>query len=79
MRAGGLLGGLGYHRTGQFLGTADQEVHERVVEFTRKLMPEHEERIRLHDGPRPLFHTHGVEQDFEKLFARRVELPSGGC
>ena len=56
----------------------DEEVHERVVEFTNKLMPEHQDRIRLHKGPRPLFHSHGVEQDFEKIFSRRVELPSGG-
>jgi len=56
----------------------DAEVHQRVVDFTRKLMPEHEDRIRLHNGSRPLFHANGVEQDFEKIFSRRVELPSGG-
>lgn len=56
----------------------DQHVYERMVEFTKALMPEHVDRIRLHDGARPLFHTHGVEQDFEKTFSRRVELPSGG-
>ncbi|MEW6074291.1 MAG: Rne/Rng family ribonuclease, partial [Planctomycetota bacterium] len=56
----------------------DEEVYRRVVEFTRRLMPEHEDRIKLHQGPRPLFHLQGVEQDFEKIFSRRVELPSGG-
>ena len=55
-----------------------EEVHQRMVDFTTRLMPEHVERIKEHDGPRPLFHSHGVEQDFEKIFARRVELPSGG-
>jgi len=56
----------------------DPEVYQRVVEFTKRLMPEHLERVRLHEGERPLFHSHGVEQDFEKIFARRIELPSGG-
>jgi len=56
----------------------DPEVYQRVVEFTKRLMPEHLERVRMHEGERPLFHSHGVEQDFEKIFARRVELPSGG-
>jgi len=56
----------------------DPEVYRRMVEFTGRLMPEHLDRVKLHEGPRPLFHSHGVEQDFEKIFARRVELPSGG-
>jgi len=56
----------------------DQAVYERMIKFTEKLMPEHIDRIKLHDGPRPLFQSYGVEQDFEKIFARRVELPSGG-
>ncbi len=56
----------------------DPEVFQRMIEFTKRLMPEHLERVKLHEGPRPLFHSHGVEQDFEKIFARRVELPSGG-
>ncbi|MFT5150805.1 MAG: ribonuclease E [Planctomycetota bacterium] len=56
----------------------DPTVHEQLKEFAHQLMPEHEDRIRLHDGDRPLFHHYGIEQDFEKIFARRVELPSGG-
>jgi ribonuclease E len=56
----------------------DDEVFDRMVDFTKILMPEHVERIKRHDGPRPLLQTYGVEQDFEKIFARRVELPSGG-
>ena len=56
----------------------DEEVFDRMVEFTKRLMPEHVERIQMHEAQRPLFHAHGVEQDFEKIFSRRVELPSGG-
>lgn len=56
----------------------DPVVHEELTEFAEKLMPEHIGRIKLHGADRPLFHHYGVEQDFEKIFARRVELPSGG-
>jgi ribonuclease E len=56
----------------------DEEVHREMVEFAERLMPEHVDRIKLHKGPRPLFHTYGLEQEFERMFARRVELPSGG-
>ncbi|MBK8178488.1 MAG: Rne/Rng family ribonuclease [Planctomycetes bacterium] len=57
----------------------DPEVFQRVREFTSRLMtPEDLERIQLHDGARPLFHAYGVEQDFERIFSRRIELPSGG-
>ncbi|MDG2141964.1 MAG: Rne/Rng family ribonuclease [Planctomycetota bacterium] len=56
----------------------DEDVCERMRDFARKLMPEHVERIVRHDGARPLFHDYDVEQDYEKIFSRRVELPSGG-
>jgi len=56
----------------------DPEQYGRMIDFTKKLMPEFVERVKLHQGPRPLLHTHGVEQDFEKIFARRIDLPSGG-
>jgi ribonuclease E len=56
----------------------DSEVHRQIVEFTKQLMPENQDRVKLHTGPRPLFHTYGVEPDFERILARRIELPSGG-
>ena len=56
----------------------DPEVHRQILEFTRRLMPEAEERVKLHDAAKPLFQSYGVEPDFERLFARRIELPSGG-
>ena len=56
----------------------DPMVHEQLVDFAQQLMPEQVDRIKVHDGDRPIFHHHGIEQDFEKIFARRVDLPSGG-
>jgi ribonuclease E len=56
----------------------DEGVYRRVREFVERLMPENLDRIKLHEGPKPLFHTHGVEQDFERIFSRRLDLPCGG-
>ncbi|HPF15529.1 MAG TPA: Rne/Rng family ribonuclease, partial [Planctomycetota bacterium] len=56
----------------------DFAVHEQMVEFAERLMPEHVERIQRYEGQRPIFHHFGIEQDFEQIFNRRVELPSGG-
>ncbi len=56
----------------------DADEYERMGAFTERLMPEFVDRVKLHDAPRPLLHAYGVEQDFEKIFSRRVELPSGG-
>jgi ribonuclease E len=56
----------------------DVEVHRQILDFAHKLMPEDESRVQLHTGPKPLFHSYGVEPDFERIFSRRIELPSGG-
>ncbi|MCY3000488.1 MAG: Rne/Rng family ribonuclease, partial [Planctomycetota bacterium] len=56
----------------------DEKVYNRVREFMQKLIPEKVDRVQLHQGPKPLFHTHNVEQDFERIFSRRIDLPSGG-
>ena len=56
----------------------DPVVYEELISFAEKLMPEHTDRIIHHEGDRPIFHHYGIEQDFEKIFVRRVELPSGG-
>jgi ribonuclease E len=56
----------------------DARVFKRVKEFADKLMPEESHKIHLHSGDRPLFHAHSIEQDFEKIFSRRIDLPSGG-
>ncbi len=56
----------------------EPKTFERVKEFAELLMPEHVDCIKLHDGDRPLFHSAGIEQEFERIFSRRIELPSGG-
>ena len=54
------------------------EVLERVRSFLELVGPELVGRVRLHQGPVPLFHHYGVEQELARLGRRRVKLPSGG-
>ena len=56
----------------------DVGVYEQMVSFANALMPEHVDRIKKYEGERPLFQDCGIEQDFERIFSRRVDLPSGG-
>jgi len=39
-----------------------------------------DERVRIerHEGPRPLFHAFGIEQQIDECCARKVRLPGGG-
>jgi len=56
----------------------DEGAYKKIVEFAELLMPDHVDRFKLYTDARPLFHHYGVEQDFERIFSRRIELPSGG-
>lgn len=56
----------------------DFQVYEQMVQFAEALMPEHVGRIKRYEGAKPLFQDCGIEPDFERIFSRRVDLPSGG-
>ena len=56
----------------------DEKMHEELCKFADQVMPEFKDRIKLHTGNRPLFREEGMEEEFERIFARRVDLPSGG-
>ncbi len=67
-----------FNKTTKKVVVDDPGVLEQLDDFATKLMPEHQERIQRYTGDRPIFHDAGIEQDFEKIFTRRVELASGG-
>ncbi|MEM1453113.1 MAG: Rne/Rng family ribonuclease [Planctomycetota bacterium] len=67
-----------FNRSTKEVVVDDLGVYEQMVGFAEQLMPEHVGRIKKHEGDRPLFQHVGIEQDFERIFARRVDLPSGG-
>jgi len=51
---------------------------QRTLELVRELMPALAPRVRLWNGPQPLFEEHNVSSEIEKALRPRVWLPSGG-
>lgn len=54
------------------------EALARAREVMAAIQPGLAERLRLHAGKEPLFHAHGIEEQVDRLHARRVPLPGGG-
>jgi len=71
-----------------FRDLVDRDVKEIVVDTPEALLrargvmaaiqPTLVERLRFHKGPEPLFHAFGIEEQVDRLHARRVCLPGGG-
>jgi len=56
----------------------DPEEHERAVEFLRGVDAALASRIELYRGDRPLFATHGLDDEILRALRPRVWLPGGG-
>ncbi len=59
--------------------TADnRKVHKQIVDYVRAFDPDLLERVRFYDAPRHLFDHAGLEEEIQRSFRRRVDLPTGG-
>jgi ribonuclease G len=56
----------------------DQKQHHRLESFFNRTAPELLERLEHYQGKEPLFEKYGVEEAFQSVLKRRVDLPSGG-
>jgi ribonuclease G len=56
----------------------DQKQHHRLESFFNRTAPELLERLDYYEGDEPLFEKYGVEDAFQSVLKRRVDLPSGG-
>ncbi len=54
------------------------EAFEKALDFTSKLMPDFEDRIKRYDETIPLFTRYQIESQIETAYQREVNLPSGG-
>jgi len=53
--------------------------HEKILSFLDYMrMSEYKERVRVHDGARPLFEASQVEEQIQASLSRRVRLAGGG-
>jgi len=55
-----------------------EETAARMRQFTASFIPAMGERIALHDGPKPIFEHHGIEEEIQRALERKVALKSGG-
>ncbi|MBI3986010.1 MAG: Rne/Rng family ribonuclease [Lentisphaerae bacterium] len=55
------------------------EEFERIKELSSRISKRLRARIRLYDGPVPIFQHYDAERQLEDAFRRKVMLKSGGC
>ncbi len=56
----------------------DQKQYDRVTKFLQRTAPELADSVELYKEKTPLLEKWGVEEAFESVLSRRVDLPSGG-
>jgi ribonuclease G len=56
----------------------DPKQHERVTKFLQRTAPELADSVELYKEKTPLLEKWGVEEAFDSVLSRRVDLPSGG-
>ncbi len=54
------------------------EAHNKALEFTEKVMPDFEDRIKRYDESIPLFTRYQIETQIETAYQREVKLINGG-
>lgn len=52
--------------------------YEHAKEFLQIVMPRYANRIKLYEGPEPIFHKYGIEDEISRIQMRHVPLPNGG-
>jgi ribonuclease G len=56
----------------------DRKQHHRLESFFNRTAPELLERLEFYEDKEPLFERYNVEEAFQSVLRRRVDLPSGG-
>jgi ribonuclease E len=56
----------------------NEKVYFSLCEYIQKARPDYADRLKLHQNNVPLFTHMQIENQIEKLFSRKIDLPSGG-
>lgn len=67
------------HPTLESIFVDDQEVFNTMTSYLRNVRPEFVPKLQFHSSKTPLFTHHQVEDQIERLFHRKLDLPSGGA
>ncbi len=54
------------------------DAYQRAFDFVQMTMPKFAERLKLYDGPEPLFHKYRLESEITRIHQRVVPLKHGG-
>lgn len=73
-------------RTARDLVTPEMDViyvdqpaqYQRLTRFMRRFMPRYLDKVKLYEGPEPIFEVFGVEAELNRALGRKVWLQSGG-
>ncbi len=57
----------------------DLETYHQAQGFFRRTMPQHAHVLRHYTGKKPIFSKYQTEEQIDRIYARRVNLPSGGA
>lgn len=57
----------------------DMETYHSAQSFFRRTMPQHLGALRHYTGKKPVFSKHQTEEQIDRIYARKVNLPSGGA
>ena len=55
-----------------------KDTYEKALAFARDVMPSRAKIFKQYTGDRPLFNKFNLEEQIERIYMRRVPLPSGG-
>ncbi|TNF31459.1 MAG: Rne/Rng family ribonuclease, partial [Deltaproteobacteria bacterium] len=56
----------------------NKDVYDEIVDFCTALAPELKSKVRHYSDSRPLYSRYQIEDQIDDIFARRIDLPSGG-
>ncbi len=55
-----------------------EEAYNKARDFLGTIAPRYQNRVKLYDDPKPLFHRDRLEEQIENIWDKTVLLPSGG-
>ena len=58
--------------------TDNKDGLNKIYKFVKAIAPEYSQRIKLYEGPSPLFEHFGIEKQIEAALEKKVALKSGG-
>lgn len=57
----------------------DLETFQQALAFFKRTMPQHQHVLKHYSGKKPLFSKFQTEEQIDRIYARKVNLPSGGA